>query len=157
KDEVFISESGLYSMAGGKLTGYRKMAEGVVDQVTAAMEKDSGIIFSKLSTEHTPISGGAVGGSAGIVTFKLTSHEVAIVLEFNDEQVVYLIQLYGSNVDIVFELYEQYKATAAEGNIEPVVLAMLEYALQYEAVYKPVDFFIRRTAGLFFNYDWVIT
>ena len=31
KDEVFISPDGLISIAGGKLTGYRKMAERVVD------------------------------------------------------------------------------------------------------------------------------
>src|SRR5690606_30898577 len=33
KDEIFESESGLVSIAGGKLTGYRKMAERVVDLV----------------------------------------------------------------------------------------------------------------------------
>ena len=33
KDEIFESPSGLISIAGGKLTGYRKMAERVVDLV----------------------------------------------------------------------------------------------------------------------------
>ena len=33
KDEIFISDSGLIAIAGGKLTGYRKMAERVVDKV----------------------------------------------------------------------------------------------------------------------------
>ncbi|MFM8740381.1 MAG: glycerol-3-phosphate dehydrogenase/oxidase, partial [Cytophagales bacterium] len=33
KDEIFESESGLISIAGGKLTGYRKMAERIVDKV----------------------------------------------------------------------------------------------------------------------------
>lgn len=31
KDEIFVSESGLISIAGGKLTGYRKMAQRTVD------------------------------------------------------------------------------------------------------------------------------
>ena len=31
KDEVWISASGLITIAGGKLTGYRKMAEAAVD------------------------------------------------------------------------------------------------------------------------------
>ena len=30
KDEIFVSDTGLISIAGGKLTGYRKMAERVV-------------------------------------------------------------------------------------------------------------------------------
>ncbi len=34
KDEIFISDSGLISMAGGKLTGYRKMAERAVNLVS---------------------------------------------------------------------------------------------------------------------------
>ena len=33
KDEIFRSDTGLISIAGGKLTGYRKMAERVVDMV----------------------------------------------------------------------------------------------------------------------------
>jgi glycerol-3-phosphate dehydrogenase len=34
KDEIFISTSGLISIAGGKLTGYRKMAERVVNLIS---------------------------------------------------------------------------------------------------------------------------
>ena len=33
KDEIFESETGLLSIAGGKLTGFRKMAEKIVDVV----------------------------------------------------------------------------------------------------------------------------
>jgi glycerol-3-phosphate dehydrogenase len=33
KDEIFISDSGLISIAGGKLTGFRKMAERSVNVV----------------------------------------------------------------------------------------------------------------------------
>lgn len=38
KDEIWQSESGLITIAGGKLTGYRKMAETVVDRVAAQLE-----------------------------------------------------------------------------------------------------------------------
>ena len=34
KDEIFVSDSGLISIAGGKLTGYRKMAERVVNRLS---------------------------------------------------------------------------------------------------------------------------
>ncbi|MFM7854630.1 MAG: glycerol-3-phosphate dehydrogenase/oxidase [Flammeovirgaceae bacterium] len=33
KDEIFVSDTGLISIAGGKLTGYRKMAERIVNKV----------------------------------------------------------------------------------------------------------------------------
>ena len=39
KDEIFTSDSGLISIAGGKLTGYRKMAERVVNRVTVLEEQ----------------------------------------------------------------------------------------------------------------------
>src|SRR5699024_10507356 len=63
KDEIFVSDSGLISMAGGKLTGYRKMAEQAVDTVTKQLKEDEGILYSKSETRELPISGGEVGGS----------------------------------------------------------------------------------------------
>ena len=41
KDEIFVSDTKLISIAGGKLTGYRKMAERIVDLV--AKKNDSSI------------------------------------------------------------------------------------------------------------------
>ncbi len=40
KDEMFVSSSGLITIAGGKLTGYRKMAERVVDVVARKMREE---------------------------------------------------------------------------------------------------------------------
>jgi len=156
KDEIFTSDSGLYSIAGGKLTGYRKMAEEVVDAVTAEMKKEQGVIISKESTVHVPISGGDVGGSKGFATFKKTKQMEGKALGIKESDVEYLIQLYGSNVDKVFALFEEHQSLAETEKVEPVVFAMLQYALRYELAYKPVDFFIRRTGGLFFHYDWVV-
>lgn len=42
RDEIWQSESGLITIAGGKLTGYRKMAETVVDRVAAQLEAEAG-------------------------------------------------------------------------------------------------------------------
>lgn len=42
RDEIWQSESGLITIAGGKLTGYRKMAETVVDRVAAKLEERAG-------------------------------------------------------------------------------------------------------------------
>ena len=50
KDEIFTSDTGLISIAGGKLTGYRKMAERVVDQVVKKLEEDHEMLFKKCKT-----------------------------------------------------------------------------------------------------------
>src|SRR5699024_8345814 len=70
KDEIFISDSGLISMAGGKLTCYRKMAEDAVDTVVKQLKEEEVILYSQSETEHLPISGGEVGGSQGFKRFK---------------------------------------------------------------------------------------
>src|SRR5690606_24531758 len=65
KDEIWESPSGLITIAGGKLTGYRKMAETVLDLVCKKFAKEGYRTFTGCQTANLPISGGAVGGSAG--------------------------------------------------------------------------------------------
>src|SRR5699024_5764103 len=155
KDEIFISDSGLISMAGGKLTGYRKMAEEAVDTVVDQLKKEEGILYSDSETTHLPISGGEVGGSKGFQQFKNRKVEEATAFGLEKETAEKLVQTYGANEDVVFDIYRRKKEDASNESIDPVVLAQLLYAMEYELTYKPVDFFIRRTGALFFDIDWV--
>lgn len=155
KDEIFISSSGLISIAGGKLTGYRKMAEQIVDLVAAQFKEEIGILFSESETKNLPISGGEVGGSQGFVDFKKQQLNEAVQLGIAEGNAIKLIQTYGANVDKLFQLFENNKAVADQRNINPVQFAKLQYALEYEAAYKPTDFFIRRTGALFFDIAFV--
>ena len=54
KDEIIVSSSGLISIAGGKLTGYRLMAEKIVDLVG----KELGKKFRECQTKNFRLSGG---------------------------------------------------------------------------------------------------
>lgn len=155
KDEVFISESGLYSMAGGKLTGYRKMGEGVVNSVIRELANETGTEYPKSDTVHLPISGGDVGGSAGFIKFKQETLVISESLGITKAVADKLIQLYGSNVDIVFDIYHANEAKATEKQIDPILLAKVIYAIDYEQAYKPIDYFMRRTGELFFDIDAV--
>ncbi len=56
KDEIFISGSGLLSIAGGKLTGYRKMAERVVDLLTSSRCRTLNIPLAVGETEPLALS-----------------------------------------------------------------------------------------------------
>ncbi|SEP92062.1 homodimeric glycerol 3-phosphate dehydrogenase (quinone) [Virgibacillus subterraneus] len=155
KDEIFISDSGLISMAGGKLTGYRKMAEEAVNTIVEQLKNEDGILYSYSDTEHLPISGGEVGGSKGFQRFKDRKVAEAIALGIDEETALFLIQKYGANIDKVFEFYQGEKPTADEAGIDHVVFAELTYALEHEMIFKPVDFFVRRTGALFFDIDFV--
>lgn len=155
KDEVFISETGLVSMAGGKLTGYRKMAEEVVDVIVEQIKKEEGILYSCSETLNMPISGGHVGGSQAFEQFKQRKLADGLKLGIDKSKLSRLIQQYGSNSDIVIELIYTRANEALEFDIDPITFAKLNYAIEYESAYKPTDFFIRRTGALFFDIEWV--
>ena len=157
KDEIFVSGSGLLSIAGGKLTGYRKMGESIVNLVAEQLEKEQDMRFPKSSTKHLPISGGEVGGSKGFKEFRTDREQQAMELGLNRKTARMLTGRYGANVDQVLHIFVARREEAERAGLDPLVFAMLRYAMESESAYKPVDFFVRRTGALLFNINWVYT
>lgn len=155
KDERFVSSSNLISIAGGKLTGYRKMAEEVVDLVVNQIKKEDHILYSVSETKHLPISGGDVGGSKGFQTYMTEKVEEGKAFDLSEDEAHHLVSTYGSNVDTLFQIIQQRKEEAQKEQIDPVLFGQLIYGLEYEFVYTPADFFIRRIGALFFDIDRV--
>lgn len=56
RDEIWQSPSGLITIAGGKLTGYRKMAELAVKLVTNLFVQVGMSVNKESQTKHLPIS-----------------------------------------------------------------------------------------------------
>lgn len=155
KDEVFVSDSGLISIAGGKLTGYRKMAETVVDLVANKRKEKDGIIFSEIATKNLTLSGGDVGGSKGFAAFFKRKVEEGQSIGLNLSDSRQLVKRYGSNIDKVYDLYIKGKDKATQEGIDPVIYAVVCYSVEHESAYKPTDIFIRRTGDLFFDIEKV--
>nr|WP_239533990.1 FAD-dependent oxidoreductase [Thalassobacillus pellis] len=155
KDEIFVSDSGLISIAGGKLTGYRKMSQTAIDLVRDMFAKEEGIHYTDSETKHMPISGGDVGGSKGFEKFLEEKTKEGIRLGLTEEAARHWADMYGSNVDQVFKFFDEEKGETKKSGKDPLVIAMLRYAMEWEAAYKPVDFFIRRTGAMFFDIEWV--
>lgn len=153
KDEIFTSQTGLISIAGGKLTGYRKMAENIVDLLAGHLSMKINVNLPESQTKDLPIAGGEVGGSEGFAAFMDRKIEEGRALGLTEEQARGLTQMYGANVDEVFHRY--YKRKEEEIDIDPLVKAMLSYSMEHELTVKPADFFIRRTGALFFDIHWV--
>ncbi|MFL0584022.1 glycerol-3-phosphate dehydrogenase/oxidase [Solibacillus silvestris] len=145
-DEVWESASGLVTIAGGKLTGYRKMAEAVVDKIAASLNTEFGVASKPCITKNIPISGGEVGGSKHIQTFISKKIESGVKAGLTHEEAGYLAQHYGSNVEKVFS----YVANAND-TMPKALFAQLQYGIEHELVTTPVDFFVRRTGNMFFN------
>lgn len=155
KDEIWQSDSGLITIAGGKLTGYRKMAEMVVDLVASLLQSEGNVAYPSCQTKHMPISGGDVGGSKEFEAFVVKKTDEGQAYGLTKKQAEQFARSYGSNVDVLFELARNYGKEAKTQNLPLEVFLPLMYAMDYEMTTKPVDFFIRRTGALFFRIDWV--
>ncbi|MBC1760106.1 glycerol-3-phosphate dehydrogenase/oxidase [Listeria ivanovii] len=156
KDEVWFSESGLITMAGGKLTGYRKMAEKLLDDVSKTLAKETGKKYKPVQTKHLPISGGDIGGSEQLEAFlskkaKEGNNRFGWTLEEGRE----IAKRFGSNIDQLFTYAQEYKDTN-ETTLPNSLYAELRYSIQHEAVTTPVDFLLRRTGYLLFDMPYLL-
>lgn len=147
KDEIFHSESGLFTIAGGKLTGYRKMSEKVVDQVMLELSIEEGRAYRKSATKNLILSGGDVGGGDLFDQFVAEKVEVGTHLGLDSLTAEALVHRYGSNVN---EVYSYLKASQGSA-LEPVDYLMLHYGLEHEMVIKPIDYLLRRSSQLLFD------
>jgi glycerol-3-phosphate dehydrogenase len=140
KDEIFISPSNLISIAGGKLTGFRKMAERSVNVVCKQLKIEEGREFPKCNTEFIKLSGGDLENYPSDYARNLQED----FKQFYLDDVLNLVLKYGSNT--------QYILAAAQTNFNNnLLLAEAEYCLENEMTNNTADFIIRRTGRLYFE------
>ena len=155
QDEIWESSTGLLSIAGGKLTGYRKMAERIVNLLAIKIQDKEGLHFSVCQTKNLPISGGYVGGP-GKFEHYANQHilqGVQVGLSFDESQK--LAYFYGSNIQKVLAVLAKKIQDADDFKLPLGLFAKLAYAIEYEMIAKPVDFFFRRTGDLLFDIAFV--
>ena len=146
KDEIFVSDSGLISIAGGKLTGFRKMAERVVDLV---YEK-RGIEPVGCPTEEYRIHHSPFQNYNDYLSYtKELCDQFKTVID--KETVEYLVRTYGKDAEMI--LNSAQAIPSSEDFQNKIAQAQMEYGIQYESVAHPMDFLDRRTGWLFFNID----
>lgn len=147
KDELFESESGLISIAGGKLTGYRKMAEKVVNRVAKKFKTQQNRDFTVCKTDKISLVGAKFNGASEVKDYKEIICERVRNLGLSDYYTHYLVANYGKQTGIILNLLEP-----ANQNIEQTLLrAELQFCLDNELVFSPLDFFNRRTGRLYFD------
>jgi glycerol-3-phosphate dehydrogenase len=156
KDEIWESHSGLITIAGGKLTGYRKMAEMIVDLVNRKIQEEGDKFYPQSQTKSIPISGGDIGKTISFDDFVKKKIEEGIEIGLSSEESEWLAKRYGSNVNDVYAMIQSSLLEAESYQIPPSILGQLKYSIIEEMTLKPVDFFIRRTGALYFDINWVI-
>lgn len=154
KDEIWEGKSGLLTIAGGKLTGYRHMAKGIVDLLAKRLQQDFGKKFGPCETKHLTISGGDVGGSANFDHFVEEKVAEAKKYQIDAKTAEDIAQRYGSNADEIYKI--AHTAQYQNSGLPLEIYAELVYGIQNEMVYKPTDFLIRRTGMLYFDIEDVL-
>ncbi|PPA84094.1 glycerol-3-phosphate dehydrogenase [Brevibacillus laterosporus] len=155
KDEIFMSESNLLTIAGGKLTGYRKMAERIVDLLVEQFKTEGQGNYPRCTTDQIRLSGGDVGGADKFELFKKDKIKEGISIGLSEQEAEQLVARYGSNVSRIFSRISEHEAERAESGLPTHVFGSLMYAIEEEMATTPEDFFIRRTGDLYFNIQGV--
>ena len=153
KDEIWEGKSGLLTIAGGKLTGYRHMALEIVDLLAKRLKQEYGLKFADSKTKNTPISGGDVDGSKNYENYVNRKVQEGKALGLSTDVAYKLASKYGSNVDKLFAIAQL--TNEKDLNMPLELYVQLVYSVQNEMVYKPTDFLIRRTGKLYFDINTV--
>ena len=142
KDEIFESSTGLISIAGGKLTGYRKMAERVVDLVIDShFDSDD---FEECTTESIQLTITPFGNYDEVKAYIRTIEAKISAIGLESFYANYLIGNYGRQTEQILE-----DVQPGQTEIE-LAKAELRFGIANELITQPQDFFIRRTGRLYF-------
>ena len=148
KDEIFESETGLLSIAGGKLTGYRKMAERILDKVTEKIKAEYDLEVKACQTETTVLQGGVFAGTKDVKRYQQgLEKRLAMMHQDLVTYSEYLVSTYGRQSDDILGYYDEKVDDAHVA----LVMAELEFTLENEAAFTLLDFFERRTGRLYFH------
>jgi len=154
KDEIFVSETNLISIAGGKLTGYRKMAERVTDLVCKKYYRKFDFEFKKSITHKTPLCGGDFKNYKAVKTYQKNLSKKLNLYGLTTIDTAYLIHNYGSQSKIIIDKFIEGKT---DNPLINLALAELEYCFENEMILKPMDFLSRRTGRLYFDIESIET
>ncbi|MBW1831151.1 MAG: glycerol-3-phosphate dehydrogenase/oxidase [Deltaproteobacteria bacterium] len=154
--QITVGRDGLITIAGGKLTTYRKMAKEVVDVAVHLLKLSDGLPedLHSAQTFKAPLPG-AVGWPAHD-DHALVAEELAKVCECDlpKDVALHLVDTYGMRAVQVAKLCAKDPAL-----LEPIVpgrveiMAQVDFGVQEELAASVSDILIRRTQILFRDFD----
>ena len=144
KDEKFESETGLLTIAGGKLTGYRVMAEKITDLVCKRLWQGYQLNFDRCQTEEIPLTENPFESYQAVLDYEADLAQALAEKGLGTKEATYLVQNYGRQSDQIL--------SQMQGDGEASMLAAEKaFTKKYEWVEKPEDFLERRTGRRLFR------
>ena len=149
KDEIFVSPSGLISIAGGKLTGFRKMAEKVVNLLVKSHFKDKIGLKESGITKNTLLEGNSFKSESDLYNYIVKAKDLFTDLDFEPNLAPVLIKRYGDKIDIIIDLIVN--KPNVNDKMECLLEAEIKYGIYHEMICFPTDFVQRQTGMLWFD------
>lgn len=138
RDEVWTGPAGVVSVAGGKLTAYRAMAERIVDGLVAELGTGS----TRCRTADVPLVGGDVDMEALVAD---------LGAQFGG-RTRRLVELWGTDASvIVADAARAGTANAGDDDPDGPLAAEVRHAVAHEGALRLADVWIRRTARAWFT------
>ena len=148
KDEIFESDSGLISIAGGKLTGYRKMAERITDLICKKIKKEHDLKIKPVQTENLSLFGSNFNDYNEVQQYTRLVFNQIKPFGFKIVDAEILVHKFGKQTDLIIQKFHELTDEDVEIRLAK---SELWYSLHFEMTMTPLDFFTRRTGRLFFD------
>lgn len=145
KDEIITSESGVISIAGGKLTGYRLMAEKIVSLVQAKLDNHQN---KSVSTKTKVLSGCEFESELVYQDFTTSLIKKGLSVIWAKKWA----NRYGTHSLEIFDLYQSI-STREPDEEKALLLAEVNYVINHEMACKLSDFIVRRSGMLYFEIE----
>lgn len=146
---LIVAEDGLITLAGGKLTDYRVMANGAMKKIRQLLRDEYLDTFPEVDSAELKVSGGDFDSNR-------VEAEMARFVEYGQvhglpqAEAREIATLFGSNALQIFDAVDD---TVAAPNLTQGETAALHYSLENEMTLSAVDYLLRRTYHVLFGSD----
>jgi glycerol-3-phosphate dehydrogenase len=151
RDEIMVGPTGLISIAGGKLTTYRKMAERVVEMAVERLSAGGERLPERQGdSDSVPLSGGETGDDIDAFVTRLKKRWPQVATDIVDR----LVGLYGSNAERMVEAMVADPVLARRCAADKAVTrGEVAYAVREEMAMTLQDFLERRARLFLWDVD----
>ncbi|MGX4686633.1 type 1 glycerol-3-phosphate oxidase [Vagococcus sp. JNUCC 83] len=140
-----VTSDGLVTLAGGKITDYRLMAEGALEVIASLLKEQFNKEYTLVDSKNYPVSGGEFDATkVGEMTEEFT--KIAKEVGLSEAEAEDIANLYGANTKKVVSY-----TSANFSGLSKAESMSLMYALEEELTLTPVDYVLRRTNYLLFK------
>lgn len=143
------ADDGLITLAGGKLTDYRKMADGAMKMIIEIMNTQYARDYKPVDSANIKVSGGDFDSDHAEEALENYAKE-AVDAGLDPVGAEKLANLFGSNTE---EIIANAKNTKAIPGLSLAETLSLRYSMENEMTLTPEDYLFRRTNNLLFNHD----